>query len=120
MLCAARVRRMGYPDRAALARAGAVRRDKRKSKHPEDAFSVQVASGNSTHAFCILSCWLAIRKSEQILGRIPCYGMVQDAFSGSFDSPSVSRYDHPSMRKPRILGTPATRESLGVAQDDRG
>jgi len=78
MLSAARVRRS---------------RDKRKSKHPENAFSVQVASGNSTHAFCILSCWLAgYKKSEQILGRIPCYGMAQDAFSGSFDSPSVSRY----------------------------
>ena len=106
MLSAARVRRTGSPDRAAFARAGAGSRDKRKSgvpsagsgalgwksKHPEDAFSIQVASGNSTHAFCILSCWLAeLKESEQILGRIPCYGMAQDAFSGSFDSPSVSR-----------------------------
>ena len=58
-------------------------RNKRKSERPENAFSVQVASGNSTHAFCILSCWWAgYKKSEQILGRIPCYGMVQDAFWG--------------------------------------
>jgi hypothetical protein len=63
------------------------------SKHPKNAFSIQVASANSTQAFCILSCWLrGYKKSEQILGRIPCYGMVQGAFSGSFDSPSVSRY----------------------------
>src|SRR6478752_10059285 len=75
MLSAARVRRTGSPDRAAFARAGAGSRDKRKSKHPEDAFSVQVASGNSIHAFCVLSCWLrGYKKSEQILGRIPCYG----------------------------------------------
>ena len=90
MLSAARVRRS---------------RDKRKSKHPEDAFSCPGRFREFYPCFCILSCWLAgYKKSEQILGRIHCYDMAQDAFSGSFDSPSVS----------------ATRESLGVAQDDRG
>jgi len=26
--------------------------------------------------------WQGYKKSEPILGRIPCYGMAQDAFSG--------------------------------------
>jgi len=84
MLSAARVRRS---------------RDKRKPKHPENAFSAQVASGNSTHAICILGYWLAgHKKSKQILGRIPCYGMALYAFSGSFDSPSVALLPRSSLR----------------------
>src|SRR6476646_5095671 len=78
-------------------------RDKRKPKHPEDAFSVQLASGNSTHAFCVLSCWRrGYKKSEQVLGRIPCYGMAQGRILGVLRLP---------------LGRVAPSE---FAQDDRG
>src|SRR6476646_1696955 len=103
MLSVARVRQTGSPDRAAFARAGAGSRDKRQSKHPENAFSVQVASGNSTHAFCVLSCWRrGYKKSEQIPGRTPCYGNGTGRILGGLRLP---------------LGRVAPSE---FAQDDRG
>jgi hypothetical protein len=40
------------------------------------------------------------RNTRKMIGRIPCYGMAKDKFSGSFDSSSVA-------------------SSLGLAQDDR-
>ncbi|HEY2113812.1 MAG TPA: hypothetical protein VGJ51_01895, partial [Candidatus Angelobacter sp.] len=86
-------RRTGPPDRSAFARAGAGGRDKRKSKHPENVFLPRLRQGVLLKTFSSATYRLAVAETYRAKdwGEFPDAASAMDAFSGWFDSSSLSR-----------------------------